>query len=82
MISRTVWTANSDETLTPELMAVNPESYCRTPRWRYYPAVRLRDTVMHGGHRGRERIPRNFGPPTDDEPFQYELSVGLSFNQM
>jgi len=22
---------------------------------------------MHGGHQGRERIPRNFGPPTDRE---------------
>ena len=37
MISRTVWTvsANSDGTLTPELMAamaVNPESYCRTSK--------------------------------------------------
>ena len=44
---------------------------------------------MRGGHRGRERIPRNFGPPADDELFRYEfaaplgieLSVGLSFNQ-
>ena len=25
-LSRRVWTANSDGTLTPELMAVNPES--------------------------------------------------------
>jgi len=32
MISRTVWTANSDGTLTPELMAVNPESHCRTSK--------------------------------------------------
>ena len=30
---------------------------------------------MHGGHQGRERIPRNFGPPTDDEPFRYEPSA-------
>ena len=22
---------------------------------------------MHGGHQGRERITRDFGPPTDDE---------------
>ena len=27
-----VWTANSDGTLTPELMAVNPESNCRTSK--------------------------------------------------
>ena len=26
IVSRRVWTANSDGTLTPELMAVNPES--------------------------------------------------------
>ena len=32
MTSRTVWTANSDGTLTPELMVVNPESHCRTPK--------------------------------------------------
>ena len=70
-------TANFDGSLTPELMAVNPESDCRTSRWRYYPTVRLRDTVMHGGHRGRERIPRNFGPPTDDEPFRYEFAAPL-----
>ena len=36
-----------------------------------------RDTVMHGGHQGRERIPRNFGPPTDDEPFRYEFAAPL-----
>jgi len=34
-------------------------------------------TVMHGGHQGRERIPRNFGPPTDDEPFRYEFAAPL-----
>ena len=33
--------------------------------------------VMHGGHQGRERIPRNFGPPTDDEPFRYEFAAPL-----
>ena len=32
MISRAVWTAYSDGTLTPELMAVNPESHCRTSK--------------------------------------------------
>ena len=32
---------------------------------------------MHGGHQGRERIPRNFGPPTDDEPFRYEFTAPL-----
>ena len=32
MTSRTVWTANSDGTLTPELVVVNPESHCRTPK--------------------------------------------------
>jgi len=32
MISRRVWTVNSDGTLTPELMAVNPESHCRTSK--------------------------------------------------
>ena len=32
MISRIVWTANSDGTLTPELMAVNSESHCRTSK--------------------------------------------------
>ena len=56
-----------------EVMAVNPESHCRTLRWKYHPTARLRNTVMHGGHRGRERIPRNFGPPTDDESFRYEF---------
>jgi len=32
---------------------------------------------MHGGHQGRERIFRNFGPPTDDEPFRYEFTAPL-----
>jgi len=32
MISRREWTANSDGTLTPELIAVNPESHCRTSK--------------------------------------------------
>ena len=77
MISRTVWTANSDGTLTPELMAVNPESHCRTSKVAtisHGPSVRHR---LHGGHQGRERIPRNFGPPTDDEPFRYEFAAPL-----
>ena len=28
-------------------------------------------------HQGRERIPRNSGPPTDDEPFRYEFAAPL-----
>ena len=28
---------------------------------------------MRGGHQGRERIPRNFGPPTDDGPFRVRV---------
>ena len=28
-------------------------------------------------HQGRERIPRNLGPPTDDEPFRYEFAAPL-----
>ena len=24
-----------------------------------------------------QRIPRNFGPPTDDEPFRYEFAAPL-----
>ena len=32
---------------------------------------------MHGGHQERERIPRNFGPPTDDEPLRYEFTAPL-----
>jgi len=35
----------------------------------------LRDTVMHGGHRGGERIPRTCWPPTDDEPLRYEFGA-------
>jgi len=35
------------------------------------------DTAMHGGHQGRERIPMNFGPPTDDEPFRYKFKAPL-----
>ena len=81
MISRRVWTANSDGTLTtPELMAVNPESHCRTSKVvtiSHGPSVRRSHAVMHGGLQGRERIPRKFGPPTDDEPFRYEFAAPL-----
>jgi len=82
MISRRVWIANSDGTLTPELMAMNPESYCRTSKVAtisHGPSVRHSHALMHGGHQGRERIPRNFGPPTDDEPFRYEFTAPLGF---
>ena len=34
-------------------------------------------STIYGGHQGRERIPRNFGPPTDDEPFRYEFAAPL-----
>ena len=90
MISRTVWTVNSDGTLTPELMAVNPESHCRTSK---VATISHGPSVRHSHARwasGEETdFPRNFGPPTDDEPFRHELqhrlvlelSVGLSFDQ-
>ena len=63
-LSRRVWTANSDGTLTPELMARSP-------------AVCLRDAVMHGGHWGEERIPipRTCWPPTADEPLRCEFGA-------
>ena len=32
---------------------------------------------MHGEHRGRERIPTNSGPPTDDESFHYKFTAPL-----
>ena len=32
---------------------------------------------MRGGHQGKKRIHRDFGPPTDDEPFRYEFAAPL-----
>ena len=56
MISRTVWTANSDGTLTPELMAVNPESYCGTSKVA---------TISHGPSVGHSHARWASGEGTD-----------------
>jgi hypothetical protein len=67
MISRRVWTINSDGTLTLELMALNPESSCSASKVA---------TISHGPS-VRHMIPRDFGPPTNDELFRYEFAAPL-----
>ena len=69
-LSRRVRAVNSDGTLTPELMAVNPESIVSRAKWKRSPTVRLRDTAMHGGHWGG-----GCWPPTDDEPLIYQFGA-------
>jgi hypothetical protein len=63
VISRRAWTVISDGTLTPELMAMNPESFCRTTEM----ALTSRGPSMRQSHArrasGRNRVPREFGPP-------------------
>ena len=92
MISRTVWTANSDGTLTPELMAVNPGSHCRTSKVAtisHGPSVRHSHARWASGIRGGNGFLGTSGHRQMVNPsvmslqhrLVLELSVGLSFDQ-
>jgi len=92
MISRRVWTANSDGTLTltPELMAVNPESHCRTSKVgtiSHSPPVRHSHVRWAsgggGGFLGTSGHRQMINPSVMNLQHRLvlELSVGLPFDQ-